>query len=151
MYLRAEKKDDSDSVTYKLFELYKTKGGDLKKRNVTTDEKGNRITVSKYMESLQTEMTFGIKEFLSDNATTHRKFMMNLFKHKLEGDEFKKVAYDLMIATDKMEQARMICQSKGAFKSSMESEGIPVKDAAFWKYKDIKVCLLYTSPSPRDS
>lgn len=132
VYIGAEKDTESDSVKYKLFEVVEPADGSPKTRNITKDSEGRSITVNKYMESLQTEMTFGIKDFLSDSPSTHRNFMMKLFKHKLEGDDFKKVSGDLELATQIMDQNRAICQSNGAFKSSMEAEGIDVKDAATW-------------------
>ena len=54
------------------------------KKNYTPVIDGLKATPAKYMELISNELTFGIKDFLSDSKTTHRNFMFKLFRPELE-------------------------------------------------------------------
>lgn len=121
-------KKPGESVSYKLYEK------DLEGKKVMTPIiDGVKATPAKYMDTLTTELTFGIKDFLDENNTVHKKFMFKLFRPELEklGVIFDKKAngYEGSILgqldklTEKRDQLRALCTHKGAFMSDFERDG----------------------------
>lgn len=124
----------------------KTKKGAPKYSLFEKDENGKKIqspaidgikaTPVAYMEEIATELTFGIKRFLSDNPTEHKKFMFELFRPELkkQGVIFDKdhpdyessILGQLDSATADRDTKRAICTHNGAFIADFERDGIDI-------------------------
>jgi hypothetical protein len=122
---------------------YTDKSGDLKSVAYIKDKdgkiardpviNGKKLTPASLRETMRTDLTFGIDQFLSENTRTHMQFMMNIYAHKLKqfGVIFDKNSPDyqgsiLYI----LEQAKMERQNKhiarrsiDGFKESLEKDG----------------------------
>jgi DNA repair ATPase RecN len=135
IFIGAKKKKDNSSIVYQLYE----KDNEGKKvQNPIID--GVKATPSKYMELISTELTFGIKDFLSDNKTVHRNFMFALFRPELEkfgvifdkkNPEYEKsILGELDKLTEDRDLLRSQCQHSGAFVADFEREGFTVESLA---------------------
>jgi len=140
IFISAKKKEGETPV----FSLYE-KDGDGKKV-LTPIIDGVKATPAKYMEQIATEMTFGIKSFLSDDNTEHKKFMFKLFKPELEKQgvifDKKNKGYEgslldkLEKATAKRDELRALCQHNGAFMSDFERDGHKEEELQAIQYED---------------
>ena len=121
------------TIEYKLFE--KDSEG---KKVMSPVIDGIKATPAKYMEIIATELTFGINKFLSPDATTHRKFMFELFRPELEklGVVFDKkdsryketILGQLDDLTYERDRLRSECTHKGAFMADFERQGLRKED-----------------------
>ena len=126
IFVGASNKDGK--ITYKLYE--KDSAG-KKVSNPIID--GVKATPAKYMDLISTELTFGIRRFLSDDNTTQKKFMFELFRPELEkmgvifdkknaGYE-KSILGELDALTITRDNLRAQCTHRGAFATDFERDG----------------------------
>jgi len=92
-----------------------------------------KVTPSKFLKMLRTELTFGIDDFLSDHSLTHFKFMSELFQHKLkdvgivldkksecyQGSILDQLDRAIILRAD-LERKKKACNG---FKTALEEEG----------------------------
>lgn len=127
IFIGASKKEGK-AIEYKLFE--KDSEG---KKVMTPVIDGVKATPAKYMDVISTELTFGIKDFLSENNTVHKKFMFSLFRPELEKlgvifdkkhpDYEKSVLGVLDTLTADRDRLRATCTHRGAFMADFERDG----------------------------
>lgn len=132
IFIGAVKKPNK-SIDYKLYEK-DTEG----KKVMTPVIDGLKATPAKYMDLIATELTFGIRDFLSTDATTHRKFMFKLFRPELEklGVIFDKKdsSYETSILgqldalTYDRDKLRSECTHRGAYVADFERDGFKKTD-----------------------
>jgi len=130
------------TIEYKLYE--KDEEG-KKVMNPIID--GVKATPAKYMDLISTELTFGIRKFLSDDNTEHKKFMFELFRPELEklGVIFDKKSSEyeesILGQLDKLtaerDQLRARCQHMGAFVADFEREGYKLENIAAMQRVDV--------------
>lgn len=84
---------------------------------------GVKATPAKYFDLLSTELTFGVKEFLSESETVHKKFMFKLFAPELNKLGVEKLKAELDELTNERDRLRDQCQNSGAFAASFERDG----------------------------
>lgn len=117
IFIGASKKD-GEAIKYKLYE--KDSEG---KKVMTPVIDGVKATPAKYMDVISTELTFGIKDFLSESNTVHKKFMFSLFRPELEKLGVEEILKDLSEFTSKRDNLRTMCTHKGAFMADFERDG----------------------------
>lgn len=133
IFIQAVKKKDATPVYY-LFE----RDSDGKKVQSPIID-GVKATPAKYFESLTTELTFGIREFLSENDTVHKKFMMKLFEPELNILGVDELKIELEKLTSERDYLRNQCQHEGAYVADFERDGYKVDQLAEMQVIDIKV------------
>lgn len=112
----------------------------------TKDDKGKAIqpvidgvawTASQYWKALTTELTHSLNDLFSENQTTHRKLIEKLFKQELDALNANEVVARINLARDARNEARIMCQSNGAFMERFQSEGYNESQLDALKYIDI--------------
>lgn len=142
IFIGAVKKKNK-SIDYKLYEK-DTEG----KKVMTPVIDGLKATPAKYMDLIATELTFGINRFLSTDATTHRKFMFELFRPELEklGVIFDKknpsyensILGQLDALTYERDKLRSQCTHRGAFMADFARDGYDNKELDLISKQDIE-------------
>jgi hypothetical protein len=136
------KKTKGNSPTFKLFE--KDLNG-KKVMNPIID--GVKATPVAFMDLIANAMTFGSKDFLSENETVHRKFMFALFRDELAklGVIFDKkhIGYEKSILgeldqlTEERDSLRNQCQHEGAYVTDFERDGYKLEQLSEMKSTDV--------------
>lgn len=112
----------------------------------TKDDKGKAIqpvidgvawTASQYWKALTTELTHSLNDLFSENQTTHRKLIEKLFKQELDALNANEVVARINLARDARNEARIMCQSNGAFMERFQSEGYNESQLDALKYINI--------------
>lgn len=129
-------------IEYKLYEK-----DDEGKKVMNPVIDGIKATPAKYMQLISTELTFGIRDFLSDNNTVHKKFMFELFRPELEklgvifdkkhADYEKSILGELDKLTARRDYLRAQCQHSGAFVADFERDGHKIQDVAAMEKIDV--------------
>lgn len=127
------------------YKLYEKDSAGKKVQNPIID--GVKATPAKYMDLISTELTFGIRRFLSDDNTTQKKFMFELFRPELQkmGVIFdkKNVGYkesilgQLDALTVSRDNLRAKCTHRGAFATDFDRDGYKLDNIATMEPVDI--------------
>jgi len=141
IFISATKKDGQSAK----FALYEKDNKGKKVNNPVIN--GMKATPAKYIEYVGTELTFGIKGFLSENNTIQTKLMFELFKNELrkQGIIFDKKNPDYKTSllgilddlVDKRDRLRSECTHIGAFMSDFERDGYDLDSLETLMFKDI--------------
>ena len=138
------KSDESGSLDYVIY--VKDKDGKIKK-NPEID--GVKITPSSYLKSLQTALTWRMDELMSENPTTQKKLLLEIFKEQLAGlgvvfdkkdDKWNdSILGKIEIAESERSDAEFLRKQCGGFLNQLSPLGIdPEKPDTYPVYTDLK-------------
>jgi len=84
---------------------------------------GVAATASEYTKLLTTDLTFKMADMFSENQTIHRKLIESLFKDELNALKADELMASIEEKKKLRDNARMMCQSQGAYMERFKEEG----------------------------
>jgi len=138
------KSDKKGGLSYTLY----TKDAEGKRINEPVID-GVRATPAKYLETLQTELTWKLDELTSENPTTQRKILLKLYQHEFKklgvvfdtsAPEYKDtILYKIEQAEQERSQKDMMRKQVGGIKEDLIANGCdPERPATIPEYINIE-------------